>query len=78
MKTAISIPDPLFQRAEELAADLGMSRSQLYSEAVHQFVESRKDSEITEALNRIYGGEAAEPDPAWMAMQWASIPRESW
>ncbi|HEX9737109.1 MAG TPA: ChpI protein, partial [Thermoanaerobaculia bacterium] len=30
MKTAISLPDPLFEAAEALAARLSMSRSQLY------------------------------------------------
>ena len=78
MKTAISVPDLLFLRAEELAANLGMSRSQLYSEAVRQYVESFQGTEITEALNRVYTGETTEPDPVWISMQWASIPRETW
>ena len=39
MKTAISIPDPIFQAAEEAAARLSMSRSQLYTKAVAAFVE---------------------------------------
>ena len=34
MRTAISIPDDLFESAEELAAELGMSRSQLYATAL--------------------------------------------
>ncbi|MEK6716162.1 MAG: ribbon-helix-helix protein, CopG family, partial [candidate division NC10 bacterium] len=34
MKTAISIPDPLFRECEKLARDLGISRSQLFSRAL--------------------------------------------
>ena len=34
MKTAISIPDPVFRSAERLAARLGLSRSELYCRAL--------------------------------------------
>ncbi|MEM6753148.1 MAG: ChpI protein, partial [Cyanobacteria bacterium P01_C01_bin.38] len=33
MKTAISIPDPLFEAAEQFAKRLGLSRSELYAMA---------------------------------------------
>jgi metal-responsive CopG/Arc/MetJ family transcriptional regulator len=36
MKTAISIPDELFNRAEEMARKTGKSRSQLYQEALSE------------------------------------------
>jgi len=38
MKTAISIPDQIFQQAEFLANELGMSRSELYSKAIEAFI----------------------------------------
>jgi predicted DNA-binding protein len=63
MKTAISIPDEVFARAEKLARRLRKSRSQLYSEAVAEYVSRRADNEITEALNRMCDDpEAADPE----------------
>ena len=59
MKTAISIPDDVFREADRLARRLKKSRSQLYSEAVAEYVARRSDDEITEAWNRI----ADEADP---------------
>jgi len=38
MKIAISIPDPIFQAAEGLAHRLGISRSELYAEALAEYM----------------------------------------
>ena len=38
MKTAVSIPDPLFEAAERLARRRGLRRSQLYAEALQRLV----------------------------------------
>ncbi|WP_136192684.1 hypothetical protein [Actinomyces procaprae] len=53
MKTAVSIPDPVFQEAEEVARRLGWSRSQLYTKAVHDLVVRYSDDPVTEALNAL-------------------------
>jgi metal-responsive CopG/Arc/MetJ family transcriptional regulator len=53
MKTAISIPDDVFKEAERLAAELRMSRSQLYSRALREFVARHSPDQITEAMNRV-------------------------
>lgn len=55
MKTAISIPDRVFRSAEQLAARLGVSRSQLYSKALAALVEKHRDDLITSRLNEVYG-----------------------
>ena len=55
MKTAISIPDRVFRSAEQLAARLGVSRSQLYSNALAALVDKHQDDLITSRLNEIYG-----------------------
>ena len=52
MKTTVSIPDDLFKRADRLARKTRRSRSQLYSDAVREFVARYSPDEITEALNR--------------------------
>jgi hypothetical protein len=54
MKTAISIPDPIFESAEKLARRLGISRSQLYSTAVDAMVEKYRYSGVTEQLDAVY------------------------
>jgi metal-responsive CopG/Arc/MetJ family transcriptional regulator len=80
MKTAISIPDPLFEAAERLARRLGKSRSQLYAEALQTFLDQRRDQSITERLNEIYDAEPelAELDPVLKEMQYRSLPKEEW
>ncbi len=80
MKTAISIPTPLFEAAEALARHLGKSRSQLYAEALQAFLDQRCARSITERLNEIYDAEPglAEMDPVLKRMQYRSLPKEEW
>ena len=52
MKTAISIPDRVFAEAERLAKRLKKSRSQLYSEAVTEYLARYDEDAITESWNR--------------------------
>lgn len=52
MKTAISIPDDVFEEAERLAAELKTSRSRLYSRALTEFVARHAPDRITEAMDR--------------------------
>ena len=54
MKTAISIEDDLFQRAEEAASELGLSRSAFYSQAVNEFIQSHMPGEITKKYNEVF------------------------
>jgi predicted transcriptional regulator len=53
MKTAISLPDDLFDDAERLAKVLKKSRSRLYGEAVREYVARHSADQITEALDRV-------------------------
>lgn len=80
MKTAISIPDRVFEAAERLAKRLGKSRSQLYSEAVAHYVKQYSDTDVTERLNAIYDAEPelSKLDPVLEALQWRSLPKEEW
>lgn len=61
MKTAISIPDPVFRSAEQLAARLGVSRSELYCKALAALVDRHRDDLITSRLNEIYGPVREDP-----------------
>lgn len=53
MKTAVSIPDEVFEEAERLAVELQTSRSQLYSRALQEFVAWHAPDRLTEAMNRV-------------------------
>jgi metal-responsive CopG/Arc/MetJ family transcriptional regulator len=53
MKTAISIPDRVYARAEKTAKRLGKSRSQLYAEAVAEYVARHDPDETTDTMNRV-------------------------
>lgn len=80
MKTAISIPDPLFDAAEGLARRLGISRSQLFQRAVEAFLRERGDEGITEALNQIYDARdgTSALDPLLERLQLASLEADDW
>ena len=78
MKTAISIPDQVFEAADDLARQLGMSRSQLYTTAVTRFLESHNDEAITQALNEVYSDSVEPVDPLLLQMQLQSLPDEEW
>ena len=80
MKTAISIPDPLFGAAERLAKRLGLSRSELYQRALQAFLQRHNDDGVTEALDKIYGpaSEDGSLDPLFEQLQLASLPKDEW
>ena len=80
MKTAISIPDPLFVAVERLAKRLKISRSELFQRAVKDFLGSHRDKGVTEALNEVYGTDyqKARLDPILEGLQTASIREGDW
>lgn len=55
IKTAISIPKKLFEAANQLAAELNISRSRLFALAVQEFIERRKNRELLGQINAVYG-----------------------
>jgi metal-responsive CopG/Arc/MetJ family transcriptional regulator len=52
MKTAISIPDEIFEEAERLARRLKRSRSELYSRALAEYVARHTPDQVTEAMDK--------------------------
>lgn len=78
MKTAISIPDPLFQAAEHLARRLGISRSELFAKAAAEFVRTRSRQDVTERLDEVYRSQASKADPVLAKIQSASISQDDW
>lgn len=78
MKVAISLPDTIFEEAEVLAAVLKKSRSQLYAEAVADFVHSHDAHNVTRRLNAVYDQAASELDPVLAAAQSSVLTDEAW
>jgi hypothetical protein len=78
MKTAISIPDDIFQSAEQLAHRLGVSRSELYVQALKRYLQDHLEDSVTDALNTIYGDLCAQLDPALQSAQTRSLPQDDW
>jgi hypothetical protein len=80
MKTAVSIPDPVFQSAEKLAARLGISRSELYAKALASLVDKHREDLITSKLNEVYGpgGEDSSLEPQVRSLQARSLQGKKW
>jgi|CXWL01.1.fsa_nt_gi metal-responsive CopG/Arc/MetJ family transcriptional regulator len=78
MKTAISLPDDLFAAAEELATELGVSRSSLYARAVAELVAHHERSEVTARLDAVYGAASSTLDPVVEELQARSVAADAW
>jgi metal-responsive CopG/Arc/MetJ family transcriptional regulator len=78
MKTAISIPDDVFESADELAEELGMSRSELYSTAVAEYLAKYRAQDVTAKLNEIYAKEPSGLPPEIRKAQARSIGKSDW
>jgi metal-responsive CopG/Arc/MetJ family transcriptional regulator len=60
MKTAISIDENLFRKAEKLSTKLQISRSQLFAQALEYLIDRSETLEIIQKLNAVYGQDDAE------------------
>ena len=78
MKVAISLPDPLFSAAEQLAQKLHVSRSKLYAQALEEYLDKRHDPAVTERLNAVYSALSSSIDPALVTAQLGAIGHEAW
>ena len=65
MKTAISVPDDVFESAERAAKRLKVSRSELYSRALAEFLARHSPDEVTEAWDRVVA-DAGEDDQGFV------------
>jgi len=63
MKTAVSVPDDVFEGAERLARRENRSRSDVYSAALREYVARHSPDEVAEALDRVVTdlGEGIDP-----------------
>jgi metal-responsive CopG/Arc/MetJ family transcriptional regulator len=73
MKTAISLPDSVFQQADELSQQIGLSRSELYTKALKAYLTRHSRDQILLKLNQVYASESSKPDPVMAKMQLMSL-----
>lgn len=52
MKTAVSIPDDLFDQADRLAHRMNTSRSAIYAQALAEYLARHDDDQVTELMNQ--------------------------
>ncbi|TAL96982.1 MAG: ChpI protein [Rhodanobacter sp.] len=78
MKVAISVPDPVFDAAERLAKERRVPRSQVFSEALVEYVAKYDSSAVTAKLNVIYDEAASKVAPAFLSAQYALLSHEAW
>ncbi len=72
MKTDVLIPNPIFEAAERLSQELGMSRSELYAAALTAYLEAHQNK-VTRALDQVYTTESSAIAPDLVQMQVVSI-----
>ena len=61
MKTVVSIPDHVFEGAERLARCTKKSRSQLFNDAIPEYVARHAPDDVTAAMERVCCAELSEP-----------------
>jgi len=62
MKTAISIPDDLFEEVTKLATENKTSRSRILCIAVKEYLEKVKSQKLLETLNKVYSEEETDDE----------------
>ena len=78
MKTAISLPDKLFESSDALARRLGLSRSQLVATALAEFLAKHRGRDVTRRLDAVYADESSALDPGTARLQARSLRRDAW
>lgn len=80
MKTAISIPEPLFRKADAVAAELNVSRSELYRRALDGYLKARDGTSLTAQLNQFFDDnpDCKGLEPGWAEAQAEGLARDPW
>ena len=78
MKTAVSLPQAVFEEAEQFARRLKKSRSQLYAEALREYLARHTTDSITEAMNQVCDRLPEEDTEFATAAARKTLARESW
>ena len=76
IETAVSLPDEIFESAERLATQRGVTRSALYAQALEAFLNANEIDPLTEAINRVADHQVdTRLDPALKRLQNVTLER---
>lgn len=78
MKTAVSIPDNVFKKAERLARRLKKSRSELFSNALSEYVARHAPDHVTEAMDKVCAEVGLETDEFISVASRRVLERSEW
>jgi metal-responsive CopG/Arc/MetJ family transcriptional regulator len=78
MKTAISVPDEVFEEAERLSARLAKSRSQLFTDAMREYLARHDPVSVTERLNEVVDDLSPTEDRFVTATARSVLERVAW
>ena len=78
MKTAISLPDLLFERGEAYAQQRSISRSELFARALEEYLERHDHAAITAQLNEVYAVEDSSLEPGIEALSLEALRNQDW
>lgn len=86
MTAAISLPDALFETAEQAAQRLGISRNALFETALLRYLQdlptpqteppTEETQSLTDRFNAVYRTEDSRLDPLFVELQARSLPQE--
>lgn len=78
MKVAVSVPDPIFNAAERLARERQIARSQLFTQALEEFISRHAPEAVTAKLNEVYAGTESGLEEPLLRAQLARLEHETW
>lgn len=78
MKTAVSIPDDVFEKVERFARHAKRSRSEVFSAAVAEYVARHAPDEVTEMMNRVCAALDTSPDAFVSAASRRVLKQSEW
>lgn len=78
MKTAISLPDQLFEVADSLASQMKVSRSQFYATALEKYIAEIERCSVTEKINKFIDEHGQEKDDVMDALMIAQMRKTEW
>jgi hypothetical protein len=78
MKIAISVPEKVFTAGEPLAREQGITRSELYANALSAYLGIHGVAAITARLDALYGKQDSRLDPGLALAQLQLLADEAW
>ncbi|MBI4637488.1 MAG: hypothetical protein HY727_14165 [Candidatus Rokubacteria bacterium] len=78
MKTAISIPEDLYAKAERFGRRVRKSRSRLYSEALAEYLARHAPDDVTATLDAVCADVNTEPDAFIRESARRTLERSEW